>query len=170
MKYCPNCSANVEGLINHCDCCGAPLDTRIHFFKWGTVEFAFDFGDCVNKIMSEIESIDTSEYHEFLSQISFLFYCFPKSTAENGNIKNRVYYSASRKFAGITILVDYGEYVYDNQNHKTYRPFKERIELVAISISRGIHSLQARLREKNLNIDDLTISIDQILEKYTTDI
>lgn len=166
MKLCPKCGANVEGLIKRCDCCGASLSTTVKFFQWGSHEFAHGFGDNVNKIMFELAATVTPQYPEFLDQISITFYCCPKFTASNFNIKNRVTYSASRKKAILTILIDYHEYVYDDVAEETYNSQSKRKAIIAKAIHQSFLLLRLRLKKYGYCIDDLTIPINSLLEKY----
>mgnify|MGYP007111756373 CR=1 FL=1 len=45
MKWCPECGADVEGLLYRCDCCGASLEERKkRFFTCGVYELPQCFG------------------------------------------------------------------------------------------------------------------------------
>lgn len=163
MNSCPKCGANVEGLIRHCDCCGAPLNLSTAFFTCSTVEFPCDFGHRASEIISKAESIDTSEYQDFLTKISFYFYCVPKFLADRENIKNEVCYSRVKKHAEITVLVDYVDYVYEDEDNETYTSAKERMVTIVSSIQQGIHSLEEHLAKRNLSINNLVKAVDQTL-------
>lgn len=158
MKFCPKCHANIDGLVHHCDCCGAILDTRPHFFVWHSWEFPGDFSFLVTKMMDEVELIETTSYEDFLKNISFDFYCYPEALAVSENLKNRVYYSPARKFARITIVVDY--------NHFVSVEKKERTRLIAHAIMQGMYLLQMRLHKKQVGIDAMIACTEQILSKY----
>ena len=71
MKFCPNCGANVEGLIHHCDCCGALLSTTSSFFVWHTfvTEASGDLYVFVKEIFQQFNGMDCSAYSDLLQTI-----------------------------------------------------------------------------------------------------
>ena len=169
MKLCPHCGANVEGLIHHCDCCGGLLDTTPHLFSWCSVDFAHDFGYNAGIIMRQIDTTEISPYEEFLSGIQFNFYSLPESVAQSENLRNRVYYSPSRKTAIVTVVVYFNDYVYADVDKKIYTAKDVRMDMVARAISSGLHNLQARLLKSKCSIEDIVTRADKICGKYFLD-
>ena len=160
MKLCPQCQANVEGLIGHCDCCGASLDTRTYMFSCGVhdVPECLGFSSLAFQLTEELEPEDTARFADFLEKVVIELFCYPEAMVIDNNIKNDVYYSAAKKFARVTAVVSYWDFVFADQDKKA--------GLVARAIHQGIHSLQARLCKKNVSIAEITANADRVLKKY----
>lgn len=162
MELCPKCGANVEGLVHHCDICGASLCTESP--PPFVVSFCYEFISCsyfhvlINSMVHEIQPTDTSQYEGFLKQIEIISYCFPESLLEEGKIKNRVMYSNTKKVGRITIVVDYKEFVLADVSGKA--------RLVAEALCRGISLLQDRMHKYKFDISDIKTHIHNTLTKY----
>ena len=139
MKYCPNCQANVEGLIHHCDCCGALLNEQQQksFWAWQSFEMAYDFHTYVNLSMKKIESIEKLEYKPYFEEIYIGFFCYPAPILEYLKIKKNVRCSLVKKNVNITVVVNYNEFVNSNQEKKQ--------KLVENSILEAIEKMELRL-------------------------
>lgn len=163
MKLCPKCEANVEGLIDHCDCCGASLDTRVRLFAC----FCHDFPECLGfsslafDLVDLLEPDDTSRYHQYLEKVVVELFCYPQAIIERENIRNRVYYSAGRKLARVTIVVDYNEFVFSNKDTKT--------SIVASAIHQGIMLLRTRLMKAKIDIGGIVTQAEEMLGQYAKD-
>lgn len=161
MKYCPECQADVEGLVYRCDCCGASLEEeKKHFFTCGIYELpqCLGFSSLVREMVDALQPANPKKYQTFLEKIGISMVCYPEWMLEDGNIKNQLRYSAVKKYASLTIIVNYNDFVCADR--------EEKASLIAVSLLRGIHLLQTRLRKQNFSIDGLVTQADTILNKY----
>lgn len=159
MKLCPKCQANVEGLVGYCDCCGASLDTQTHLFTCVCHDFpeCLGFASLTFSMLDEIEPTDPSQYTGFLEKIAFELFCYPESIINAEKISNRVFFSAKRKYARVTVVVDYDDYVFADQN--------EKVSLIANAILQGIQLLHGRLQKYKVDIDEIVSQAHSILNK-----
>lgn len=152
-KLCPECGADVEGLIHHCDCCGAllhPPKTLFHYMVYGTGAF-YDITHYLNLLFDTLDQIDPDPYADFLERIEFDFWCFPIEK------KAGVSYYASRKKAIVTIELDAEAYIYGTK--------EEKLALLLREVRETMKILQKRLAKKNIDPDDLFTKIENALRK-----
>ena len=148
---CPKCGANVEGLIERCDCCGAALSTKKTLFSrmiYSTDAF-FDIGEFINMIFDRLDDISPEPYADSLQKIEFDFWCFPIKK------KTGVSYYVSRKQAIITIEVDADKYLYSTKAQK--------LDLLTREVKEKMDMLHQRLVKKKIYIDNLFMQIDEAL-------
>lgn len=160
MKCCPSCGANVEGLVHYCDCCGATLTPRNNLFHriCYSVQECFGLSKYSDEILEKLEPVNSLQFSDFLDRIDFELVCYPDSLLEAGNVKEKVFFSAKRKLARITVVVGYHDYIFaDNKGKEA---------LVARSMHRGIQMLQGRLKKYKLSIEDLVSRSEEILRDY----
>ena len=160
MKYCPKCHANVEGLISRCDCCGASLEQKKHFFTCSVYELSqcLGFSKLTRKMIDALQPANPEAYENFLVEVGIRMVCYPESILEDGNIKNRLYYSPKKKLASMTITVNYNAFVKADR--------KEKGSFIANALLQGVHLLQIRLHKNQLCIDDIVAHADAVLNKY----
>ena len=160
MKICPKCQANVEGLIFRCDCCGASLEQKKHFFTCSVYELpqCLGFSKLTRKMIDALQPANHEAYENFLVEVGIRMVCYPESILEDGNIKIRLYYSPKKKLASMTITVNYNDFVKADR--------KEKGSLIANALLQGVHLLQIRLHKNQLCIDDIVAHADAVLNKY----
>ena len=161
MKLCPECGADVEGLLYRCDCCGASLEEeKKRFFTCAIYELpqCFGFASLIYEMIDALQPDNPEKYETFLEEVGIRMICYPESLLVDGNIKNRLQYSQKKKYAGLTITVNFNDFVYaDNA---------EKANLVATALQHGIHLLQTRLHKSKLSIDDMVARSEKLLDKY----
>ena len=162
MKYCPKCQANVEGLIYRCDCCGALLEQKKHFFTCGIYELpqCLGFSSLIYEMIDVLQPKNPEKYGSFLDQVGISMVCYPDWMLVDGNIKNRLHYSSKKKYAGLTITVNYNDFVSADR--------VEKANLVATALLQGVHLLQTRLSKNQFSIDDIVVQAEVLLSKYIT--
>lgn len=161
MKWCPECGADVEGLLYRCDCCGASLkEKKKRFFTCAVYELpqCFGFSSLTYEMIDALQPESPEKYGDFLEEVGIRMICYPESLLVDGNIKNRLQYSQKKKYAGLTITVNFNDFVYaDNA---------EKANLVATALLHGIHLLQTRLHKSKISIDDMVARSEKLLNKY----
>lgn len=153
MEYpmCPACGANVEGLVERCDCCGAALHPKKTLFSrmiYCTGAF-FDIGQYAGEIFVRLDQIPPEPYAAFLERIEFDFWCFPIDK------KPGVTYYASRKQAIVTIEVDADAYIYGTK--------EEKRALLLGEVKEKLKLLQTRLEKRGIHPDDLFQRVEDVL-------
>lgn len=149
--FCPQCGANVEGLTQWCDCCGAALHPKKTLFSrmvYCTGAF-FDIGQYLNGIFDRLDTIPPEPYADVLQRIEFDFWCYPIEK------KPGVVYYASQKRAIVTIAVDAGGYIHGTK--------EEKLALLTGEIKEKMELLRCRLAKKEIHIDDLFDQIHEVL-------
>ena len=149
---CPKCGANVEGLIQWCDCCGAELNPKKTLFSrmtYCTGAF-FDIDIYLNQIFDKLDQIPPEPYADVLQRIEFDFWCFSNQK------KTGVAYYASRKQAIVTIEVDADGFIYGTK--------EEKLALLTGEVKAKMDLLRQRLLKKKIYIDDLFQKIDEALQ------
>lgn len=161
MKYCPKCQANVEGLIYRCDCCGALLKPEKRFFTCGIYELpqCLYFSSLTYEMMEALQPKNPEQYDTFLEQVGISMVCYPEWMLIDGKIKDRLSYSPKKKYASMTITVDYDQFVAAD--------YEEKADLIAAALLKSIHLLQERLRKYKLSIEDIVMQADAVLSRYT---
>lgn len=157
MKLCPRCQANVEGLIHHCDCCGALLNNKKHLFFLGIYSLpqCLLLSELTNIFFDEIEPENASQYSSFLDKIDFMLICYPDSMNKAFNKKNHVRYSSKLKKGYITMLIPFNDFIYANKDVKSI--------LITDAILNGLNMLQHRLLKHKLNIDEYVADCEKKL-------
>ena len=150
-KLCPECGANVEGLIHHCDCCGTllnPVKTMFHTMVYEAGPF-FDIAQHLGVIFDKLDKISPEPYSNVLDRIVFDFWCFPIKK------KTGVSYYPSRKQVIVTIEIDADEYLYGTK--------EEKLALLTREVKEKMDILHKRLIKRNIHIEDLFLQIDNAL-------
>ena len=107
MKECPFCGANVEGLVNRCDCCGANFITNTDLF----VENLFmtgvsgDLPNYVRPVLKQLNAGTFREYFESYKTIVFVIYAYPQSMVTELALHDKKYISTKRKKAIFTHVI-----------------------------------------------------------------
>ena len=153
VKFCPNCGADVEGLIHHCDCCGELLYSKKVLFSrmtYCTGAF-FDIDVYLNAIFDRLNEIDSVNYEDVLERIEFDFWCFP--------IEKRpgVRFYPARKRAIVTIEVDDDAYIYGTK--------EEKRALLTDEISANLKELRRRFQKRGICADDLFVRAEKKLQE-----
>ena len=160
MKYCPNCGADVEGLLHRCDLCFAILDPEYHF--WGNAQYllpqCLHFSQIVREILAAIEPPDVSKHAEYLNHAIFGLVCYTPGMCEHMGIKEHVRYYPSKKRADMTAIIDVREYMYATR--------KEKEKLIADAMHRSIIMLDARMKRYKRDISDIVLYAEEGLKKY----
>lgn len=145
IKICKHCGANIEGLIHHCDCCGALIHpTRSLFYctVYGT-------GIELCGIPDKLDLIDGEPYADVLQRIDIDIWCFsPKK-------KTGAAYYPSRKQAIITVELDIESYVRGTK--------EEKHALLAREIQEKMNILRERIASRHIHMDDLFLQISKAL-------
>lgn len=161
MRYCPKCGADVEGLLYRCDCCGASLEeTKKRFFTCGVYELpqCFGFSSLTYGMIDALQPANPEKYEGFLEEVGIRMICYPESILADGNIKNRLQYSHNKRYARLTITVNFNEFVYADREGKA--------NIVATALLQGIRLLQRRLEKSKLSIDDIVEQAEMLLNRY----
>lgn len=161
MKYCPKCRADVEGLLYHCDLCGAPLQApKERFFKCGIYEVpqCLGFSSLCYEIFDAIQPDQPEKYSSFLDEVLVAMVCFPEAMLQDMNIKDRLIYYSRKKYVNMTITVDIDDFVCANMD--------EKASIVAKAILEGIYLLRDRMRQYKHDIDDIVTQAEVALAKY----
>jgi len=160
MKICPKCGANVDGLIDRCDCCGSSLEATKNFFVCALFELpqCLMFSTIARKMILEIQPSNSLYYSTFLEQVGFSLICYPKSMLLAENIKQRIVFYKKEKYASLTLLIDFNEYV------SSYNFYKEH--LVANAIIQGLQMLEKRLNKSDYSICEIVQHAEQVLNRY----
>ena len=111
MKKCKYCGANVEGLVNRCDCCGAPL--KQDKLVWQSKVTAHT-GDLPKYLKSVFEKIDDKELDKIfpsLNIIIFEFFCWPEDMIAELNVKNKIFFRRMKKQAVVTTVIPFDDFV-----------------------------------------------------------
>lgn len=113
MKNCPNCGANVEGLLYQCDCCGARLSSNNPVFVQYTNTMAEtgDLGSYMKNILEKLNDGQIEKLFFPLNTIAFETYCYPEEMVLKFNIRNKNYVSLRKKKAILTRVICYEEFV-----------------------------------------------------------
>lgn len=111
-------------------------------------------------MIDALQPKNPEKYEAFLEEVGIRMVCYPETILANGNIKDRLRYSPKKKYAGLTITVNFNEFVYADR--------EEKARLVAKALLQGVYLLQTRLRKSKLSIDDLVVQADRRLKKYIT--
>lgn len=156
LKLCPNCKANVEGLISRCNCCGALLNKKSSFFIWHTymTPESGDLQFLTKQIFAKIEDIDTLYYNNYIQNVIFEIFCYPPNMINN--MTNKVIYYSSKKKCHIKIIISYDNYISSSLCVKT--------SLITDGIKFGMNTLSNRLKYYRINIDDL---VKDVFQKIT---
>ena len=163
MKYCPECQANVEGLVYYCDCCGASLEEKKkQFFFCAIYELpqCFGFSELTREMIDGLQPTNFEKYEAFLQEVGIRMVCYPKFILADGKIKNQLYYSQKKKSARMTIVVNFNDFVGADRGKKA--------SLVATALLQSVHLLQTRLNKSKLSIDDIVAQAEMFLNKYIT--
>ena len=160
MKCCPNCGANVEGLLYWCDCCLSPLHPKKQFVGCAIYDLpqCLGFASLIREITDAIQPENPDQYSEFLDEYVIGMYCLPKGMLENFKIKEYLSYWPSKKYGSMKIIVDYDEYIHADK--------KGKARLVADGLLRALCALESRLQKKGLSIDDMLTRAKTVLGEY----
>lgn len=147
MELCPSCGANVEGLTHYCDCCGAMLNAIDPFFVWHTF-VTIESGDLyvfMNELFKQFDNWDYSQYRKVLQTVEINVFCYPKAMITEHGIKNRCYLSTAKKKAGLTIVLNFDEYIKGSVVQKR--------RLLSSAIKTGVICIGEKASKRNLGID-----------------
>lgn len=142
LKECPNCGADVEGLIHHCDCCGERLYPQKTLFSYMVYDAGpfFDIQVYLNRIFDALAEIPMDSYADVIEKIEFDFWCYPIKK------KTGATYYASNKRVIVTIRVEEDEYLYGTK--------QEKMTMIIDEMRRKMDDLQIRLQERKIDIDE----------------
>lgn len=160
MRYCPECGANVEGVVLYCDCCGAELGRDKKFVVCAIFQMpeCLHFDSITRKIIKDLQPINSAQYTEILSRIEISLICYPSSILSNENIKETLRYHKKQKCVGMTLLTNYSDFIVADISEKT--------KLIATTIRHGIDLLDQRMKQNNLDISAFVTHARSALDLY----
>ncbi len=155
MKNCPNCGANVEGLISRCDCCGAMLaQIRPVFVQYiNTVASAGTLSVYMKRILDKLNFSGIERFFPQFHTIAFEIYCYPKDMLQEYDIHSKNYVSLRRKKAIITRIVFYREFLSMNGDEI----MAQLSELVIREL------LNLRIKMSNSGAEELEVTLRRLL-------
>ena len=109
---CPGCGANVAGLTERCDCCGASLARKETFLFFSTVAWHTS-ASILMDILRPVENAFALHYgeevfSEALDQIAVIPLCFPAEMHENPEIsRERRYVSLKNRYRDLRLHICY---------------------------------------------------------------
>lgn len=119
MNFCPNCGANVEGLISWCDCCGAPLVNddyiiahSLYFEEYG------DIGRLIDAVVERLNQKNLPTVIPSISKIELVIYCYPSALVQKLNLRKCSRLTKKTRKAIITIVFDSEFYAEMTANEK----------------------------------------------------
>lgn len=156
LKYCKYCNANIEGLINHCDCCGAPISANTELF----VPHTFTTVGCgaipiyIKEIFEQLNRLGELYAVNDILTFSFYIFCFPTSYYHTNKKTSARFYSEKSKME-INVVIDYDEYI--------SVPVQMRAVLVRKELLQGFLIAKERCRQKKIDIQALAVAVERVL-------
>lgn len=159
MKYCPRCHANVEGLVHHCDCCGALLSVNRDFFIWHafTMSASGDLPDHLKEFFSKANSCNSEGTAANLREIVFDVYCYPAQMLRELKIRERMYYSKGNQKLFIKTVLCYEPYLLKGKTGKQ--------EMVNHLLCSDLQKAAAKYAQRIPEIGSLALEISQMLQR-----
>lgn len=156
MKCCPNCGANVEGLLYQCDCCGAMLlQTNPVFVQYtNTVAEAGKVSSYMKVILDKLNLGCVDSYFPQFNTIAFEMYCYPEDMVHKFNIHDKNYVSLRRKKAILTRTIRCEEFLMLEECQK--------ITMLSKLVMEGLLGLHAKVSSSGE--EDLKAKINQIIQ------
>lgn len=111
MRLCPNCGANIDGLVGWCDCCGMALlqNEYIVLFEHDYIE-AGDIGKYLNDAVANLNKLGLERFSPSFSRIELITYCYPVQLVRELNLTSRFRLSRKARRATVTVVFNYEVY------------------------------------------------------------
>ena len=118
---CPRCGANVEGLIERCDCCGASRQPDLKSFLFFSTESKGSAATQIMRILNPVENFFNQKYRgkkfsENLDDIAIIPVCIPEDMIQDGCLKERRYVSLKKRYADIRLHIPYDAFIKGDQS------------------------------------------------------
>lgn len=112
MKSCPNCGANIDGLVGWCDCCGMALlsSEYVVLFEHDYIE-AGDIGKYLTNAVANLNKLGLEQFSPSFSRIEFITYCYPAQLVRDLKLTNRIRLSRKARRATVTLVFNYEVYI-----------------------------------------------------------
>lgn len=112
MRLCPNCGANIDGLVGWCDCCGMALlpNEYIVLFEHDYIE-AGDIGKYLNDSVANLNKLGLERFSSSFSRIEFITYCYPIQLVRELNLTSSIRLSRKDRKATVTVVFNYEVYI-----------------------------------------------------------
>lgn len=112
MRLCPNCGANIDGLVGWCDCCGMALlsNEYVVLFEHDYIE-AGDIGKYLNDAVANLNKLGLEQFSSSFSRIELITYCYPIQLARELNLTSRIRLSRKDRKATVTVVFNYEIYI-----------------------------------------------------------
>lgn len=159
MELCSKCGANIEGLVNHCDCCGAPIVMHDDFISWHTfvMQASGDLSFFANKLFLRVVPPNIPLHLEKVRKIEFELYCYPQDIICSERLSTGVYYSKVKGKVRVRVIVDYDVYV--------SKTTQMRKIMVADAIMQGICLIKKRLAKSDRPILEYLSDIEGLIQQ-----
>ena len=158
-KLCPKCGANVEGLIERCDCCGASLQPNLKSFLFFSTESKGSVATQIIRILNPVETYFTQKYRgrkfsENLDDIAIIPVCIPEDMIQDGCLKERRYVSLKKRYADIRLHISYDAFIKGDQS--------ARIGLCAKNIAEAVSYIKKK--DKTFDAEQFLNAIQESFE------
>lgn len=135
-KLCPQCGANVEGLLHRCDCCGASLQHKLESILFFSTESKSPASILIMQILNPVGAAFTEKYHaekfsENLEKIAIIPVCIPESMIQDGWLKERRYVSLKKRYADIRLHIPYDAFVQGDESIRVWLCMKNIADAVS---------------------------------------
>lgn len=111
MQLCPNCGANIGGLVAWCDCCGLPF-TAPEYITLFEHDYAGsgDIGKYLTDTVADLNSLGLEQISPYFTGIELVTYCYPIQLVQELKLTNRIRLSKKNGRATLTIVFHYERY------------------------------------------------------------
>lgn len=118
MKKCKYCGANVEGLINRCDCCGAPLIQDKVVWQSKVTAYTGDLPQYLKKVFEQLDEEKIKKLFPCQDILIFEFFCWPDDMLEERKVKNKIFSRRREKQAVVTTIIPFDSFVGQTNSSK----------------------------------------------------
>lgn len=119
MNICPNCGANIDGLISWCDCCGASIAEPefVVLFEHDYIDSS-DIGNYLRPLVTALNKQSLRVTAPSISTIELVTFCYPSALVDELKLKSHSRFSRKDQRATITIVFNYELYTAKSQTEK----------------------------------------------------
>ena len=157
MQLCPNCQADITGLLYRCDCCGQPIRQKPSLFIWQTFEVSEcgDLTQFVREVFESLNKINTEQIPCSLQKVRFDIFCYPEEMVTSLKLIPSIRYSKKHQAITTRILIDYNTYINSDKTAKR--------KLIIQAFLRNMDTMRHKMMHLHIPLEELWAETESYL-------